>query len=142
MRDLRWFRQYVTDEASIMKANPLVGSCLDYCNSLFRSLPSLDMLKLQCIRNTLARIVNTDRHLIFLNPSCCIFKIATLVCKLLHSGHPSYFGSLYLLLVEDIVQVKIVSLQKGIPNLAHTLSGVSAVLDLAIASEAFVPRLS
>ena len=32
-------------------------------------------------------------------------------------------------------KVKIVSLQKGIPNLAYTLSGVSVVLDLAMAMD-------
>ena len=32
-------------------------------------------------------------------------------------------------------KVKVVSLQKGIPNLAYTLSGVSMVLDLATAMD-------
>ena len=38
MRDLRWVRQYLTDEAAILAANTLVSSCLDYCNSLQESV--------------------------------------------------------------------------------------------------------
>ena len=55
--DLRWVRQYLTDEAASLAANALVSSCLDYCNSLFRSLSSLNMCKLSCVQNTVARIV-------------------------------------------------------------------------------------
>ena len=50
-------RQYLTDNAAILVANALVISRLDYCNSLFRSLSSLNRCKLQCIKNTLAGIV-------------------------------------------------------------------------------------
>ena len=57
IRDLRRVRKHLTDEAAILAANALVSSRLDYCNSLFRSLSSLNMRKLQCIQNTLARIV-------------------------------------------------------------------------------------
>ena len=57
MCDLRSVRQYLTDEAAILAANALVISCLDYCNSLSRSLFNLNMHKLQCIQNTFARIV-------------------------------------------------------------------------------------
>ena len=35
IRDLRWVRQYLTDEVAILAANVLVSSHLDYCNSLF-----------------------------------------------------------------------------------------------------------
>ena len=40
-----------------MAANALGGSRLDYCNSLFRSLSALDFRKLQCVRNSLAKII-------------------------------------------------------------------------------------
>ena len=64
MHDLRPVRQYLTDEAAILEANALVSSHLDYCNSLFRSLFSLNMRKLQCIQNTLARIVtNCNKYM-------------------------------------------------------------------------------
>ena len=92
--DLRRVRQYLTDAAS----------CLDYCNSLFMSLSSLNMRKLQCIQNTLARIVTNCNKYTRASPVLkrlhwlpvevrCIFKTAILVYKFLHSGHPSYFGS-------------------------------------------------
>ena len=74
IRDLRRVRKHLTDEAAILAANALVSSRLDYCNSLFRSLSSLNMRKLQCIQNTLARIVTncnkyTIGHLLFSNDS-------------------------------------------------------------------------
>ena len=46
-----------------MAANALVGSRLDYCNSLFRGLSALDLRKLQCVQNSLATIVtNTTKY--------------------------------------------------------------------------------
>ena len=39
-RDLTHLRGYLTHHAALMAANALVGSRLDYCNSLFRSLRS------------------------------------------------------------------------------------------------------
>ena len=57
IRNLRRVRKYLTDEAALLAVKALVTSRLDYCNSLFRSLSSLNMRKLQCIQNTLARIV-------------------------------------------------------------------------------------
>ena len=55
--DVRRVRQYLTDEAAILVATALVSSRHDDCNSLCRSPSSLNMRKLQCIQNTLARIV-------------------------------------------------------------------------------------
>ena len=98
-------RQYLTDKAAILAANALVSSHLDYCNSLFRSLSSLNLCKLQCIQNTLARIVtNCNKYtrasailkqLHWLPVEFhCIFKTAILVYKFFHNGHPSYFDPL------------------------------------------------
>ena len=91
MVDFRWVRQYLTGEAAILAANALVNIHLDYCNSVFISLSSLNIRKLQCIQNTLAGIViNCNKY----KQASPIFKTATLVYKFLHSGHPSYFSSL------------------------------------------------
>ena len=57
MRDLRQIRQYLTRDAALMAANTLVGSRLDYFNSLFRGLSVANLCKLQCIQNSLARTV-------------------------------------------------------------------------------------
>ena len=103
MNDIRWVRQYLTDEAAVLVANALVMSRLHYCNSLFRCLSSFYMHKLQCIQNTLDWIVTNcnrySRAILILKKLCwlpiefgCIFKTATLVYKFLHSGHPSYFS--------------------------------------------------
>ena len=50
LQDLRWVRQYLADEAANMVAELLVSTGLDYCNSLFRSLSSLNIRKPQCIK--------------------------------------------------------------------------------------------
>ena len=49
IRDLKCLRGYLTHHAALMVANALVGSQLDYCNSLFRSLSALDLHQLQCV---------------------------------------------------------------------------------------------
>ena len=46
-----------------MALNALIGSRLDYCNSLFRNLSVLYFCKLQCVQNNLAKIViNTTKY--------------------------------------------------------------------------------
>ena len=92
----------LASEAALLAANALVGSRLDYCNSLFRSLSALELCRLQCVQNSLARIVaNTTKysHITPVRKSLhwlpivhrSIFKVALLVYKFLHSGHPKYF---------------------------------------------------
>ena len=46
IRNLKRLRGYLTHHAAFIAANTLVGSRLDYCNSLFRSLSVLDLHKL------------------------------------------------------------------------------------------------
>ena len=63
VRDLKRLRGHLTHEAALKAANALVGSRLDYCNSLFRGLSTLDLRKLQCVQNSLARFVaNTTKY--------------------------------------------------------------------------------
>ena len=105
IRDHGWVRKHLTDEATILAGNALVTSRLHYCNPLFRSLSSLNIRKLQCIQNTLARIITNCNKYTRASPIlkrlhwlpvefCCIFKTATLAYKFLYNGHPSYFGPL------------------------------------------------
>ena len=102
VRDLKRLRGHLTHESTLMAANALVGSRLDYCNSLFRGLSALDLCKLQCVQNSLARIVaNTTKysHITPVRKALhwlpikyrSIFKTAMLVYKFLHSGNPKYF---------------------------------------------------
>ena len=44
-------------DTSVVIANALVSSHLDYCNSLFRSLSSRNVTRLQYVQNALARFV-------------------------------------------------------------------------------------
>ena len=103
MRDLRQIRQYLTRDAALTAANALVGSRLDYCNSLFRGLSVANLRKLQCIQNSLARIVCRTTCLSHTTPlrkalhwlpirHRCIFKTALLVYKYLHTNCPKYFS--------------------------------------------------
>ena len=96
------YQGFLTCEAALLAANALVGSRLDYCNSLFRSLSALDLRRLQCVQNSLARIVanaTKSSHITPISRSLhwlpimhrSVFKMALLVYKFLHSGHPKYF---------------------------------------------------
>ena len=113
--DLRRVRKHLTDEAAILAANALVTSHLDYCNSVFRSSSSLNMRKLQCIQNTLARIVTNCNKYTQASPILkrlhwlpvefrCIFKTATLVTSFFTMVIPVTLVLFCLLIVEDIVQ--------------------------------------
>ena len=102
VQDLKRLRGHLTLEAALMAANALVGCHLDYCNSLFRGLSALDLRKLQCVQNSLARIVANTTKYSHITPVrkalhwlpikyCFIFNTAVLVYKFLHSGNPKYF---------------------------------------------------
>ena len=89
-----------------MAANALVGSRLDYCNSLFRGLSVANLRKLQCIQNSLARTVCRATCLSHTTPlrkalhwlpirHRCIFKTALLVYKYLHTNCPKYFSPFF-----------------------------------------------
>ena len=80
-----------------------MGGRLDYCNSLFRGLSVANLRKLQCIENSLARIVCRTTCLSHTTPlrkalhwlpirHRCIFKTALLVYKYLHTNCPKYFS--------------------------------------------------
>ena len=45
--DFRHVRWFLTHDASVLVANDLVSSHMDYCNSLFRSFSKFNLCKLQ-----------------------------------------------------------------------------------------------
>ena len=103
LRDFRHVRRFLTHDASVLVANALVSSRLDYYNSLFRSLSKFNLRKLQCIQNSAARIVSNTSRYTSITPvlkklhwlpveHCSVFKTATLVYKFLHTGFPQYFA--------------------------------------------------
>ena len=57
LRDLHPIRRFLSVDTSVVIANALVSSRLDYCNSLFRSLSSRNVTRLQYVQNALAEFV-------------------------------------------------------------------------------------
>ena len=57
LRNLHNIRRFLSVGTSVVIANALVSSRLDYCNSLFRSLSSSNATRLQYVQNALARFV-------------------------------------------------------------------------------------
>ena len=104
--DFKHVRRFLTHDVSVLVANTLVSSRLDYCNSLFRSLSKFNdfnLCKLQCIQNSAVRIVSNTGRYTSITPVLkklhwllvgqrTVFKTATLVYKFLHIGFPRYFA--------------------------------------------------
>ena len=97
----------------------VVGSQLDYCNSLFRSLSKFNLHKLQCIQNSAVRIISNTSRYTSITPFLkklhwlpaehrSVFKTATLVYKFLHTGFPKYFAPVPT--VPGTVRVVVISL--------------------------------
>ena len=99
----RNIRQFLTQDAAVSVANAFVSSWLDYCNSLFRSHSKFNLHRLQCIRNSAARIVTNSSKYTRITPVLrklhwlpiqfrSEFKLATLVYKFIHTGFPKYLA--------------------------------------------------
>ena len=56
-RDLYRIRPLLDLNTSVLLANPLVSSRLDYCNSLFLSITDFQLRRLQLVQNSLCRVV-------------------------------------------------------------------------------------
>jgi len=106
IRQLRQIRASLDTNSSILLANALVSSKLDYCNSLFYNLPAKSLNRLQIVQNALARVVvpsvrrnhhitPTLRQLHWLPiPQRITFKIAFITFKTLHHKQPAYLAEL------------------------------------------------
>ena len=57
LRDLHHNRRFLSVDTSVVIANALVSSRLDYCNSLFRSFSSRNATRLKYVQNALAWFV-------------------------------------------------------------------------------------
>ena len=90
-------------DTSVMIANALVSSRLDYCNSLFRSLSSRNATRLQYVQNALARFVTGASKYTHITSTLrtphwlpirqrIIFKTLLLVYMYLTTGQPKYFA--------------------------------------------------
>ena len=99
IRALRHIRASLTTDASKIIAAAIVGSRLDFCNSLLAGTYVSNLTRLQLVQNTLARVVAqkprfcritpllSDRHWL---PVChrINFKIATITFKVLQFQQP------------------------------------------------------
>ena len=103
IRDLHRIRCFLSYDVSVMVANALVSSHLDYCNSLFRSLSSKNITRLQDIQNCLALFVSGASRFSHVTPILkslhwlpvkqqIIFKTLLLIYKYLTTGKPKYFA--------------------------------------------------
>ncbi len=104
IKDLRRLRRHLTSSIAITLANALVGSKLDYCNSLFFSLTDRQFRRLQSVQNTLCRIVTrTSRYSSITGPLMSLhwlpvrfrvqFQVNLLTYKALNTQSPVYLHS-------------------------------------------------
>ena len=97
IRVLKCLRGYLT-HATVMTVNALVGSQLDYCNSLFRSLSAVDLHELQYVPNSLVSTTNTPTSL--LSGS---FSIGCLLNTVPYSRLPYWCTSSYIVVIQNIL---------------------------------------
>ena len=67
-RDLYRIRPLLDLNTSVLLANSLVSSRLDYCNSLFLSLTDFELRRLQLVQNSLCRVVTRSSKFSHITP--------------------------------------------------------------------------
>ena len=147
LRDFRHVRRFLTYSASVLVANALVSSRLDYCNSMFRSLSKFNLRKLQCIQNSAARVVSNTSRYTSITPVLkklhwlpvehrSIFKTATLVYKFLHTGyillHISLSAAVPIVPGAVRVMVTFLSFPSFNPRSINQLNSLATVLHLTL----------
>ena len=104
-RDLYRIRPLLDMNTSVLLANALVSSRLDYCNSLFLSLIDFELRRLQLVQNSLCRIVKRSSKFSHITPQLIKlhwlssryrlkFKIGLITYKILNQGQPVYLREL------------------------------------------------
>ena len=105
IRALRHIRSSLTAEAAKTVATAIVGSRLDYCNSLLAGTSVSNLSRLQLVQNTLARVVAQKSRFDDITPVLSElhwlpvrhrinFKIAAITHTVLQSQQPSYLAAL------------------------------------------------
>ena len=106
IRALRYIRASLSAEASKTIAAAIVGSRLDFCNSLLAGTSASNLTRLQRVQNTtLAWVVAQKPRFCHITPVLLnllwlpvrhrvSFKIATVTFRVLQSQQPSYLSSL------------------------------------------------
>ena len=67
-RDLYRIRPLLDLKTSVLLANDLVSSRLDYCNSLFLSLTDFELRRLQLVQNSLCKVVTHSSKISHITP--------------------------------------------------------------------------
>ena len=104
-RDLYRIRPLLDLNTSVLLANALVSSRLDYCNSLFLSLTNFELRRLQLVQNSLCRVVTHSSKFSHITPQLkklhwlpvryrVQFKIGLITYKILNQGQPVYLRQL------------------------------------------------
>ena len=104
-RDLYSIRPLLDLNTSVLLANALVSSRLDYCNSLFLSLTDFELRRLQLVQNSLCRVVTRSSKYCHITPQLkklhwlpikyrIQFKIGLITYKTLNQGEPVYLREL------------------------------------------------
>ena len=104
-RDLYRIRPLLDLNTSVLLANVLVSSRLDYCNSLFLSLTDFELRRLQLVQNSLCRVVTRSSKYSHITPQLkklhwlpikyrIQFKIGLITYKILNQGQPVYLREL------------------------------------------------
>ena len=102
---IRKVRKYLSFESAKSIVHALVMSRLDYCNSILIGLPKFQILRLQRVQNTAARVIGNRRkfdHISDLMKELhwlpvqqrVEYKVLTTAYKVLHNGSPEYLREL------------------------------------------------
>ena len=105
MQDLWRIRRHLDLDSAKLLAIALVSSRLDYCNSLLYGIADIDLTRLQCVQNQLARLVTKSPPFTRSIPLLCflhwlpvrfriLFKINFLTYKTLCEKQPVYLHSM------------------------------------------------
>ena len=105
VRDLYKIGPLLDLNRSVLLANALVSSRLDYCNSLFLSLTDFELRRLQLVQNSLCRVVTRSSKYSHITPQLkklhwlpvkyrIQFKIGLITYKILNQGEPVYLREL------------------------------------------------
>ena len=101
INDLRRIRCHLARSVAITLCNALVGSKIDYCNSLYYGINDKQMQRLQGVQNTLCRIVTqTHRFSSITGPFMSLhwlpvksrvqFKLSLITCKVYKNKYATY----------------------------------------------------
>lgn len=101
IRDIRRIRRFLTPSIAKTIATALIGSKLDYCNSIYFNIADREISKLQRVQNSLARVVTRSPRFCHITPLLkslhwlpvqyrIRFKICVLTYQSLCNNQPTY----------------------------------------------------